>query len=378
MKTYCKEVNITSDEHLGYAFDVFAKANRKRREFRAFFEMGREGVIEWARGMIESRALTLPPITYFERTEPTNGKTRLIGRTSAKQQYLDYVCVLALEPLFTAKVGYHQCASVKGKGQSHARRYIERWVRQPKSRYYVKLDIKKYYPSVDRDVLFTMLERDIDNPPLMWLIESLINTHRAGINIGSYLSQYLANYYLSGAYRFVCSLFRERVSRRTGEAKSEKLVDHTLTYMDDWLLIGHDKANLKSAVRKLVRYLEKMLHVSVKPWKVCDIDAEPIDMCGFVFRRGCTTIRPAIFIRLRRAVLRVKRMGFVTPHAAGRITSYWGYLKYTSTRRFRKNSNYCGMFETCRKVISLQAKGEGNGKDLQLRGTGSNQILSAA
>ncbi|MBP3883623.1 MAG: hypothetical protein J6D54_01620 [Olsenella sp.] len=367
MRTYCKEVNITSDEHLDYAYEEFSRGNRTREEFRDFFRITKDNLFEWVRSTVADRNLVLPPITYFWRVEPTNGKKRLIGRASAKQQFLDYVCVTALSDLFEAKVGYHQCASVRGKGQKHARRYIQKWVRDPKETVYAKLDITKYYPSVDRDVLFRMLERDVRNADLVWLIEALVSTHRVGLNIGSYLSQYLANYYLSGAYAYACSLFRVRKGRRGRPDKREKLVDHVLTYMDDWLLVGHDKANLKSAIRKVAKYLKSVLHVCIKPWKVCHLDCEPVDMCGYVFRRTRTTIRAGIFRRARRAIMRARRSRCVTPHIAARIVSYWGYFKVTACRSFRDRHQLGALVAECRRVISASAKNGGfHGQDHQL------------
>lgn len=356
MKTYCKGVSITSDEHLKHAYEEFGKGNRTRAEFRDFFAMPTSELFAWVRGMVARRELELPPISYFTRTEPTNGKVREIGRASATQQFLDYVCVLALRPLFDAKVGYHQCASVRGKGQKHARRYIQKWVRSGKSTYYVKIDINKYYPNVDRAVLFAMLERDVKNPDLVWLVEALVGTHRVGLNIGSYLSQYLANYYLSGAYAHACSLSRTRKGRRGRPDTRERLCDHVLTYMDDWLFMGHDKANLKSCVRKMERFLRNELHVTVKPWKVCRVEAEPIDMCGYVFRTDRTTIRPGIFLRARRAVLRGNRTRDLTPHVAARIVSYWGYFKVTASRGFRDRHNLGALVARCRRVISAGAR----------------------
>ena len=377
MRRYCKGVDITSDEHLSFSYGEFWKRHHTRPEFALFFSIPKEELFASVRRMISDRRLDMPPITYFWRTEPTNGKKRLIGREHPMQQFLNHVCVLAMQDLFDAKVMYHQCASVPGKGQKHARHYIQKWVRDPKTTVYVKLDIKKYYPSVSRDVLFRTLERDIANPDLVWLVEALVATHKMGINIGSYLSQFLANYYLAPAVRFLCGLQRIRKGRRGNPDKHEKLVDHVLTYMDDWFVCGHDKANLKSAIRKLERYLRDELELTLKPWKVRRIDAEPVDMVGYVFRRDRTTIRPGIFLRARRAIMRARRAKCLTPHLAARVISYWGYFKVTATRGFRDKHGLGALVAECCRVVSACARKGQHGENVQLGGAGTHRVLPA-
>ena len=166
--------------------------------------------------------------------------------------------------------------------------------------------------------------------------------------------------------RYACGLARTRRGK-VGD-RSEKLVAHVLTYMDDWLLIAHDTANLKSAVRKVAKYLRDSLGLDVKRWKVCRIDCEPIDMCGFVFRRGRTTVRAGIFLRARRAVMRADKMRSITPHAAARVVSYWGYFKATATRTFRDAHRLGALMERCKKTISrcTRKKVEPHGAHAQL------------
>lgn len=378
MKTYCKGVKITSDEHLAYSYGEFWKRHHTRPEFAEFFSTPQDELFEQIRRIVEGRKLDLPQISYFWRTEPTNGKRRLIGREHPMQQFLNHLCVLAMQDLFSAKAMYHQCASVPGKGQKHARRYLERWVRDPRQKYYVKPDVRKYYPSVDRSALFSMLERDIANPDLVWLVEALISTHKSGINIGSYLSQFLANYYMAPAVRYACELSRVRKGRGGRQDRREKLVGHVITYMDDWFICGPDKANLRSAVRKIEKYLKEELGLTVKPWKICRIDAEPVDMVGFVFRRDRTTVRAGIFLRARRAVMRANRSRCITPHVAARVISYWGYFKVTATRKFRDAHGLGALVAECCRVISACArKAVQHEEGLQLGGAAADRVLPA-
>lgn len=367
MKTYCKNISITSDEHLLHAYEAFALHRRGKRKFEGFFSCDSLEIVAEARAMIVSRDLSgLRPIVYFNRHEPITAKDRVIGSECAMHQYLDYVAVTALQQLFDAKLGYHQCASIKGKGQAHALKYIKRWVRSSSNRVYVKIDVRKYYPSIDREVLMGMLHRDVRNDDLLWLVEALISTHASGLNIGSYLSQYLANYYLSEAFRYAEGLKKERKSKRTGEITEKKLVNHVLTYMDDWLFVGRDKRDLKMAVRRVVAYLEKVLHLEVKAWKVCWIDVEPIDMIGYVFRRTWTAVRAGIFLRARRAFMRAKHALVLMPHMATRCIAYWGYFKAACTRHYRRRTGLRRLIEECKDVMSLmQQERNWNEKNLQ-------------
>lgn len=347
MKTYCKKTNILSDEHLNMCFDVFYNHNKSRKEFHSFFSQGKETILNEIRSMVTNRKIKLAPIVYFERIEPTSRKLRVIGRESAMQQLLDYISVYALMPLFQAKLGYHQCASIKGKGQAHALRYLRRWSKNKQNRYYVKIDIRKFYPSIDCQVLISMLSKDIRNPDLLWLIKTLIGTYKHGLSIGSFLSQYLANYYLSEAFRYANNLHKEKRNKKI------KLMRHILTYMDDWIFIGSRKADIKSAVRKVIRFLNDKLHLEVKPWKVCKIDSEPIDMVGYVFWRDHVSIRAVIFIRARRSFLRIQRASIITYRMAARCLAYFGYFKWSNSRVFIKRNRLDSLIKICKDRVAM-------------------------
>lgn len=228
-------------------------------------------------------------ITYFNRIEPISGKHRVIGRETVRHQIYDHVAVMALQPLFDAKVGRWQTASIPNRGTIDARRAIKRWTRERSSKWFVKLDVRKYYPSIDRTTLKAMLTRDVGDPILLRLVFHLIDRYQGdnGLNIGSYLSQWLANYYLSHAYHWIESpaMTIERTSRRTGEITRRRLITHQLWYMDDLLLIGTSKRDLKIAARRTVRYLKDRLKLDVhEEWNCKRLDLEPIDMVGYTFR----------------------------------------------------------------------------------------------
>lgn len=356
MKSYCKSIDIADRDFCLFAVREFLKGKRNRHDVADMLKLygGEEGIASFIAAAIRDRNVSVEPIQYFNRIEPISGKHRVIGRESALHQCYDYVAVYGLMELFDAKIGYYQTASLPGKGQIFAQKAIEKWIRERKAKYFVKLDIRKYYPSIDQKVLRAMLAKDVRNEPLLYLTFYLLDQFPVGINIGSFLSQYLANYYASKAYHFAQERLRKnRKSKRTGETISRRLIDHCLFYMDDVLLMGHDKSDLKMAVRMLTRYMARTLHVELKPWKICVVDKEPIDMVGYVFYSYKTTIRPGIFVRAMRAFRKAQKADRITLHLAYRCISYYGYFKNSDSRQVIEKYHIDLIVRECRDVVSL-------------------------
>lgn len=202
------------------AIDHYLKGKRSRRDVTRFLEThpDLDRLAERIADEIREGRYRDTRITYFNRVEPISGKHRVIGRESVRHQIYDHVAVMALQPLFDAKVGRWQTASIPNRGTIDARRAIKRWTRERSSKWFVKLDVRKYYPSIDRPTLKAMLTRDVGDPILLRLVFHLIDRYQGdnGLNIGSYLSQWLANYYLSHAYHWIESpaMTIERTRRR--------------------------------------------------------------------------------------------------------------------------------------------------------------------
>lgn len=356
MRRYCKRVDIEDEGFCLVAVRDFLRGKSGRREVQALLDEygGEEELARSLAAEIRELRVTVAPIQYFNRIEPINGKHRIIGRETPKHQCFDYIAVNGLAEMLMAKIGDYQTASIPGRGQIFAKHAIEKWIREPRAKYFIKLDIRKFYPSIDQDVLRAMLARDVKNEALLYLVGVLLDQFPHGLNIGSFLSQYLANYYASRAYHYAQERLRKtRVNRRTGVVTDKRLVDHVLFYMDDILLMGHDKRDLKMAARRLSKFVIDELHVELKPWKVCAVDREPLDMVGFVFYTYKTTIRPGIFLRARRAFMLAGRSEVIPLPLARRCISYYGYLKHSCSKGVIEKYHAEDTFARCKDVVSL-------------------------
>ncbi|WP_320165115.1 reverse transcriptase domain-containing protein [uncultured Trichococcus sp.] len=311
---------------------------------------------------IDSGDLNLRPIKYFQKVDGMNGKVRTLGIEEPIHQIMNYVCVNAMKPMFDAKIGIFQCASLPGRGQSYGKKRIESW--RGDIRYFVKGDIQKCFPSIPIARLKELLQRDIKNKKINRFAFSLLDMFKGGLSIGSYLSQYLCNYYLSYAYHYASEqLFKVRKSKRNGN-KQVRLVNHVLFYMDDFLLTGTSKKDLRKGMRMLIVYINQFLQLTVKPdWKISKFsDGEPIDMMGFVFRKSRTTIRAKIFIKTRRQFLRAqkrrkKRLPISVDHAR-RVVSAYGWYKHTNTYTVRAKLKVGYLVKECKRIIGRQAREE--------------------
>lgn len=216
-------------------------------------------------------------------------------------------------------------------------------------RYFVKLDVKKCFESIDHNLLVEFLEKHIKNEKLVWLIRTLINSFEKGLSIGSYLSQYLCNLYMSVLYHYIMEcLYKTRRGKRIS------LIRHCIVYMDDILLIGSRKRDVEMAVKKIIQKADEMGLAIKDNWQVRSIDEIPIDMMGFKIYRTHVEIRGRIFLRVRRSFRRArKRLTFRT---AKKCISYYGYLKHTNSRRFQRKWKVRRTIKKCKGVIRNESK----------------------
>lgn len=296
---------------------------------------------------IAGRRLGFRPIKRYRHREPTNGKLRIIGVESVKQQVCDYVALEALRPLLAAKVGFWQVSSVKGKGQLIAARAARRWSRE--GGYHVHLDVRKCYPSIKPEVVSRILRRYVRSPDALYLCEALLATYGGGLEIGSYFSLRMAQLVLSFGYHSVEGMGKVRRGRWV------PLVTHQLWYADDIYLFSRDKRDLRSAARRLQRLLSRDYGLRLKPWKVCRVsEQEPVDVVGFTVRPGRTTLRPTLFLRCRRALRRYRRLP--TLKSARRAASYWGWVKHTDSTGFVERNGFNQIINRARRHVSAAGK----------------------
>lgn len=198
------------------------------------------------------RAYRTGPYHRFFVYEP---KRREISSLPLKDRIVQHALVRVIGPIFEARFIDQSYACRVGKGDHRgadtAQRYIREVLRTNGEAYALKADISKYFPSVCHDPLRRIIRRHIACPDTLWLIDEIIDSAAEpgcllprGIPIGNLVSQLFANIYLNELDRFAKHTLREK---------------RYVRYMDDFVVVHHDKAHLHATRRAIEDFLHAEL-----------------------------------------------------------------------------------------------------------------------
>ncbi|HMN12030.1 MAG TPA: RNA-directed DNA polymerase [Bellilinea sp.] len=236
-------------------------------------------------------------------------------------QVIHWALMLQLQTVIMRGMYGYTCGSVPGRGTGYGQKALRRWLDSDYrgTKYCLKLDISKFYPSVDIGLLKTMFRHRIKDVDCLWLIDAILDSVPAGLPIGNYTSQWFSNFFLQGLDHYIKEVLR---------------VKYYVRYVDDLVLLGGNKKALHRARLAIDEYL-RGLHLQMKPnWQVFLVNARAIDFLGFRFYRDHTTLRKRNALRIRRRLTKIQRKGKLSYTDACAVVSYWGWLKRSDSYRF--------------------------------------------
>ncbi len=233
------------------AFQQALKGHKTKSEAAEFcFNLDRE--LDKLQSELQDYTYQPGEYRYFEIFEP---KQRTISVAAFRDRVVHHALVRQLEPIWERSFIYRSYATRKGKGSLKAVKQAQHYLRSHD--WYLKLDIRKYFDSIDHRVLMRLIERKIKDPHILVLIRKILDTSNlssanpkgVGLPIGNLTSQFFANVYLDGFDHYVLEDLRLTYIR----------------YMDDMILFSNSRTDLKMAYRKCEKYLEEELNLAVKP-----------------------------------------------------------------------------------------------------------------
>jgi retron-type reverse transcriptase len=327
--------NVISFEALLHASEQ-AKKGKRFRPAVAAFEFHREREL-W-RLHEELRQKTYRPGAYrtFWIHEP---KKRQISAAPYRDRVVHHALVNVLEPIFEKTFVFDSYACRTGKGTHAAVRRAQTFLKR--FRYVLKADVRKFFPSIDHDILKERLARKVKDRDVLWLAGQIIDgsnpqeevldyfpgddlftpheRHR-GLPIGNQTSQFFANVYLDPLDHFV--------KDRLGMAGY-------IRYVDDFLVFADDKKQL-AAIRDRVEQFLCGLRLKLHPTKqVISRSADGIRFLGY---RVFPTHRllPKENVRRFRRRVRALQAGYAAgrldwPAIVPRLMSWVGHARQANT-----------------------------------------------
>ena len=163
-----------------------------------------------------------------------------------------------------------------GKGTHKAVDRLEKFTRIVSKNYTkpcraLKLDIKKFFASVDHAILIQLLKRKVKELDILWLLKEVINSFCdcKGIPLGNLTSQVFANIYLNELDQFV---------------KHHLRVKFYLRYADDFVILSGDNQSLERLVVTVSNFLRSYLKLELHPEKIIIRKLDwGIDFLGILF-----------------------------------------------------------------------------------------------
>lgn len=306
---------IISVENLTAA-ELIARKGKLKQPGVKEFDKNAEGNILKLHAMLADRTYRTSAYTTFTIYEP---KERLIFRLPYfPDRILHHAIMLQMESFFVAMFTADTYSCIKGKGIHGASRSLIESLRDTQGTHYcLKLDIKKFYPSVDHRILKALLRRKIKDVDLLWLLDEIIDS-ADGLPIGNYLSQFLANFYLTPFDYWI---------------KGNRCVKHYFRYADDIVILSDNKAHLHNLLSEIKIYFSQNLKLMVKEnWQVFPVEARGIDFVGYVHYHDVVYLRKTIKKTFARKVARgINKKS---------IASYNGWLKHCNGKHLVKKLLY--------------------------------------
>lgn len=317
---------VTSFTNLYRAYSN-ARKGKQSREAVANFTLNLEEELFALQQELESRTYQHGGYRQFMIYDR---KPRLISAAPFRDRVVHHALMNVVEPYLDRRMIYHSYACRRDKGVHRAVDQYQQWAGC--YAYVLKLDVSRYFPSIDQALLKQMLRRHIKDQSVLWLADSVIDSANGlphlqkgkGLPIGNLTSQVMANLYLNALDHWL-----------------QALPDvHYLRYVDDLFVLGNAKAQLWLLAESIEQRLSE-LALRVAPGKVTlQRTAEKVDVLGYQITASRRWLRNDNGYRARRRLQGLQK-AYATSQmdlqqVQTSVASWIGHSRHGETERLRE------------------------------------------
>ncbi|MBI5180833.1 MAG: hypothetical protein HZA05_05475 [Nitrospirae bacterium] len=245
-------------------------------------------------------------------------KMREIIAADFQDRVVHHALIERLEAIYEPIFIYDSYACRKEKGLHKAVERVKEFIRRGsengrKRLYFIHLDIRNFFMTIDKEILYRMLEKKVKNENLLYLAHAIIfhnptedciikgeknlikrlpphkslfyATEDKGLPIGNLTSQFFANVYLNELDQYAKHILKCR---------------HYVRYCDDFLILDRSPERLEEVKKNIGGFVEQRLKLSLneKHGKVLPV-SNGIDFLGYIIRQDYTLVRRRVVNNLK-------------------------------------------------------------------------------
>ena len=250
--------SVTSLSGLFLAWNEFRMGKERKLDVQQFFLNLEMNIINLYR-RVKSGAYKHSDYISFFICDP---KLRNINKAEVSDRVLHHSIVRHIEPLFEKSFIFDSYSSRDNKGTHRAIKRLKNFCltltkNKTRTAWALKCDVKKFFDSVDHEILLSLVREKIKDIKLMEIIEEITRSYNKdsgrGIPLGNLTSQLFSNVYLNQLDHFV---------------KRELRVKYYVRYADDFIILDTEKEQLEKLVPVLSDFMETRLKLQLHPSKI--------------------------------------------------------------------------------------------------------------
>lgn len=297
------------------------------------------------------------PFSVFVVTEP---KIREVFAAQFRDRVIHHLLYNYLSPIFERKFIFNSYTCRKQKGTHRAVKRLSQFLRKitannRRAVFYLQADIKNFFPTINHDILFSLIQRHVRNPDILWLTKiiiyydctknpvkkgqlslftlipsqkSLFNAPSGqGLPIGNLTSQFFANIYLNELDQFI---------------KHRLKCKYYVRYVDDFIILDKSKENLYKLKEEINEFLQQKLSLKLHPKKCIIKDVNKgIDTLGYLIKPTHILVRKRVVKNFKKKLFQFQRdlpsnkvkLDFILSS----INSYYAHFRHADSYKLRKH-----------------------------------------
>ena len=193
--------------------------------------------------------------------------------------------------------------------------------------YILKMDVKKYFQNIDKEIMYNILLRKVKDKKVIWLTKEIIYSSKGekGLPIGNYTSQIFANIYLNELDQYI---------------KHKLKCKYYYRYMDDGIILTETKEQAKELLNKIKRFLKIKLKLELNSKTQIFKSKQGVNFCGYKINENRIKLRDKGKRKLKKKIkelkYKIEKEEITSKEAKRYLAGHMGYIKIANTYLLEK------------------------------------------